>query len=106
MEKDVMIKSKSTKAGEDKSGNQMISVSLDKENTTALLEALQGIADSPRGVKLQLHIATREGSQGSFLSTFFFVKPIGEPQAGGFTKGPAKKGGYTPRTGVNSKQIG
>lgn len=80
--KDPIFMTKSTKVGKDKKGNDRIELNLSQEDAVKLAEAVAGLADSPRGVKLDVHVTTRQSQEGkTFNGGFFFVKAIQEPQA-------------------------
>jgi hypothetical protein len=53
-----------------------LSLGITQEVAKELYEALGGMLDNERGVKLDIHYGTKVTETTSFLSSFFFVKPI------------------------------
>ena len=101
--KDPMITTKSTTLGESSKGANRLTISLPQEQVQALITELGKILENPRGVKLDIHTAKRQGPRGEFLSSFMFVKGIQEFGAAVAT--PAKKGAYKPTSGPSAKSL-
>lgn len=83
MDKDTLMKVRSTIRGKNSKGGDRVQLYLDGETVTALIESLTALASSPKGVKIDLHTNKRESEDGrQFDSSFFFVKAVGEGRAG------------------------
>lgn len=95
MDKDTMIKFRSTIKGKNSKGGDRLQLYLtleDARELAATLESKLGEA-TDRGVKIDLHTAERETDGGrKFLASFAFVKTVTEG-----TNGPSKPKSFAPK---------
>lgn len=82
MERDPMIKFRSTIRGLNKKGADRYQFYLSQEDAVVLIETLQANVANPKGVKLDIHVAKKEANGRTFDSAFGFVKGVMEGPAG------------------------
>lgn len=104
--KDPMILFKSVKKTVNEAGKLHVALSMNKEETIKLIEALTTLIETgaERGLKLDVHVSKKESQDGrTFDSAIAFVKVIQDPAAfaGGGATGAAKRFSSTPTKGYD-----
>lgn len=101
--KDPMTKFRSVNVGKNSKGGDRYQLTLggDSQNGNAeieqLIETLTALKDSPRGVKLDIHISDKEYEGRKFKSAIAFVRAVQEMGANGGGRGPAPTR-FVPKT--------
>jgi len=104
--KDEMIKVRSTIKGKNSKGGDRTQYYLTPEDTQVLINELTASLNTPqgqeKGVKLDLHTNEKQADDGrKFLSSFGFVKSVGEGVGGSRAQAPRK---FAPKPSA-SKQV-
>lgn len=95
--KDVMILAKSAKRGLNQANKLRVEFSMNSEQVGKLLAELTALKDSPRGVKLDIHLTPKTYEGREFDSGIAFVREIQE--FGAARGGVAKSFPTTPTKG-------